>query len=76
MFQKFDLILDVVDQQYGQAAEHDGNKDRRYEAYKHCSVWIHGYLGRGNRRPNPSCCVLKIREKYPDILGHYHGYMD
>ncbi len=33
-------------------------------------------LGRGNRRPLPSCVVTAIRQRYPSATGNYAGFKE
>ena len=84
MFQDFDLVvLDevvLVAQRYRQdvlAAGHDDdfNRGKRHAAYRQFILWNHGYLGAGNRRVIPSCCIWKIWDKYPDRLGQFRGFV-
>jgi hypothetical protein len=73
MFQDFEFILKAG--AYPEAAGHD-NYNRRRAAYREFVSKYYGHLGTGNRKVIPSCCVWKIRDKYPDRYKQYRGFVE
>uniref|UniRef100_A0A8C5GNW0 P2X purinoreceptor 7 intracellular domain-containing protein n=1 Tax=Gouania willdenowi TaxID=441366 RepID=A0A8C5GNW0_GOUWI len=53
----------------------ESSKQLRHAAYRQYVMWQYGALGRGNRVVFPSCVVWRIRDCFPDLLGHYTGYI-
>ena len=54
--------------------EEDYNKALRHAAYRQFTLWRYQYLGVNNRRVIPSCCVWKIRDKFPSLSQVYTGF--
>ena len=50
------------------------NKNYRHHAYREYVEYIHGLLGKHNRKVIPSCVVWYIRGRWPDPHGNYTGY--
>jgi hypothetical protein len=72
MFQGFEDVLNAG--AYRGAAGHDDNSNRRRAAYSEFVLKHYGRQGTGNRRVIPSCCIWKIRDKYPDRYNQYRGF--
>ncbi|XP_077320610.1 P2X purinoceptor 7-like [Lithobates pipiens] len=68
------IILTIIHQSTSRAPNADDNRNLRKTSYKAFTAWIHGYLGKGNRRPIPSCAVHAVRAAFPDPDGEYVGF--
>ena len=49
------------------------NRALRHAAYRQYVMWIHGHLGKGQRKVIPSCCV---RKHYPSPNGQYTSFKE
>ncbi|XP_033103328.1 P2X purinoceptor 7-like isoform X2 [Anneissia japonica] len=50
------------------------NKSNRHHSYMLFIYWRHQRLLRGDRRIIPSCCVWRIRDKFPSPTRTYRGF--
>lgn len=50
------------------------DKRQRHAAYRHWILLEYGRLGMGRREVIPSCCVWKIRDRYPSANNLYRGF--
>lgn len=54
----------------------EGQKVRRFSAYRRFCLERHGFLGIGFRVQLPVCVTRAIRAIWPDPSGHYVGFKD
>ena len=46
----------------------------RLAAYRQFTWWVHGVLGKKNRRVISACVVNAIRREFPEESGYYEGF--
>lgn len=51
------------------------NNNYRYHAYRNYVKYIHGLLGRFQRKVVPACIVKVIRDTWPSADGTYRGFI-
>jgi hypothetical protein len=51
-----------------------GNKQLHFLAYSMFTAMKHGYLGKHNRKPIPSCIECGVHQDYPDVNKTYVGF--
>lgn len=70
-----EIILVGLSQLRGDALEaHTCNRSFRFASYTAFTWWVHGKLGRYNRRVIPSCVIWKIRDMFPEESGTYVNF--
>ena len=54
------------------------NNERRKMCYRLFSIAINGSMGKGNRKPLPSCVVANVRKAFPNEDGssRFMGFKD
>ena len=68
-------IWNDVRAQVAAANHNDRNRQYRHAAYRQFVWWQYGVLGAGNRVVVFSCCVIRIRSRFPDSNAHYVGWL-
>ncbi|KAM4030100.1 uncharacterized protein ACNLHF_021986 [Anomaloglossus baeobatrachus] len=68
------ILQRIVGLTIGPSTTKEQNRKSRKTSYRSFTAWIHGPLGRGNRRPISSCVVNKVREAFPDADDSYMGF--